>query len=109
MKPGWCRHQIEIQAATRTGDGGGGGADAWTTITNGTVGASITPVASSETYSGEQLQDVVTHKVGMRYLPGVTTAHRIKFGSRYFDIKSVIIVQEKQRDMVILAQELKAP
>jgi SPP1 family predicted phage head-tail adaptor len=108
VNAGFFRHRIEIQALTRTGDGGGGGTDAWATIAYGAVNAAITPVSSAETYVGEQLQDYVSHKITLRYVPGVTTAHRVLFGARWFDVKSVIDLQEKHRDMIILAQERAA-
>lgn len=108
MRAGWARHQIVIQAKTRVEDGGGGTASTWAAIANGTVTASITPVSSNETFAGEQLQERVSHKIMMRYIPGVTTAHRVLFGTRVLDIQSVICPQEKQRDLILMCVERKA-
>ena len=105
MKAGWMRHSIQIQAPTRVVDAGGGVSITWATIANGTVQAQIQPLASSETMQSDQLQDYTSHKLTLRWLPGVTTGHRVLFGARWFDIKSVVDVQERHHDMVILAQE----
>lgn len=105
MEIGKLRHQIAIQSKTRTTDAVGGYTEAWATITGGTVWVSIVPVAGFEQYRADQLQEIVTHRITMRYLSGVTTAHRVLFGSIVYDIKSVINVQERGIEMVLLVEE----
>lgn len=106
MNAGRLCHYVTIEAVTRTSDSGGGATESWASISNGAIWVEITPITSSEQFAGEQLQNVITHKIWMRYLSGVTTAHRVTFGSRHFHIRSVVNVKEKDVDMLLLAEEV---
>jgi SPP1 family predicted phage head-tail adaptor len=52
-----------------------------------------------------QMQTPVTHKITMRYNASVTSATRLKFGTRIFAIKEVINVEERSRYLVVKAIE----
>lgn len=108
MKAGLLRHSIQIQAGTRTTDTGGGASVSWATIANGTVWADIRPVSSAESFSGGELDEYVSHKITMRYMSGITIAHTALFGTRRFDIRSIINVQERNETLILLCQERKA-
>ncbi len=100
------RHSIVIQSPNPTTDAGGGRGDPWATpIVFATVRASIVPFGGREILHSMQLQDSVTHKVTMRYKAGVIAKMRIKFGTRIFNIRRVINVEERNRFYEILAEE----
>lgn len=40
---------------------------------------------------------LTSHEVTLRYLPGITTAHRVKFGSRILPIAGFRNVDERNR------------
>lgn len=105
MEAGQLRWRIAIQVKTRAADGQGGYTESWATITGGNVWASIEPASSRELFMAQQLQHVVTHKVTIRYVAGVTTAHQIVFGSRVFNIQSVLNTDENNRTLVLLCEE----
>lgn len=86
------KNRIEIQQYTLTDDGYGSSTEAWNTIA--TIFAVITPVSGRETFSSEQLESRVTHKMLIRYNSSFKNTkdfakNRIKFDGRFFGIKHV--------------------
>ena len=103
MNIGKLRHRIEIQAPAPTRDYLGGREPNWSTTT--TVWAAIEPKSAGESVDGKEVASVVKHQLTIRYLPELTTRHRIKWGSRTFAIDSIINQDEANRMMVITATE----
>jgi SPP1 family predicted phage head-tail adaptor len=52
-----------------------------------------------------QLQERVSHKITIRFRSGITAKMRIKFGTRMFNIRSVINIEERSRWIEIMADE----
>jgi SPP1 family predicted phage head-tail adaptor len=52
-----------------------------------------------------QLQAEISHRILMRYQPGITAAMRIAYENRVFNIRSVVITGENRETLEILAQE----
>ena len=100
---GSMREQITIQNLGTTRDSGGGISSIYSD--SQTVQASIKPLNGKEVYKQGKLQDQVTHEIMIRHNSSVTAKDRIKFGSRFFNIRSVINVDERSRYMKILAEE----
>lgn len=70
-----------------------------------TASASIDPVTGKEPFLAQEHLSVVSHKVRIRYRDGVTAAMRVKFGTRYFDIKAVLNWAERNRELLLLCEE----
>lgn len=68
--------------------------------------AEVKPMSGREFYAAEQSQSEVTHKVSCRYRAGLTTAMRIKYGSRLFEIISIIDWEERHESLLIMCKEL---
>ncbi len=103
MGLGSMRFKVTLQSATRTTDDGGGAAVAWSN--DGTLWANITPISGKEDYRQSQVQDSITHRIKVRYKSSIETKDRLKFGSRFFNIKSVINVDERKKYMELLCEE----
>lgn len=56
--------------------------------------ASIQQLNATERFEAQQIQADATHAIKGRYYPGLTPTHRLKFGSRTFNIVSVNNVEE---------------
>ncbi len=97
------RHRVTIQNVSRVSDGQGGFTE--TFADGATVFASIEPVKAWERYQAMQTQAPVTHKVLMRYRADVTSASRLKFGTRVLWVKEVINPNEDDAFLEIRAQE----
>ena len=100
---GSMREQITIQTLGTTRDSGGGISSDYSD--SQTIQASIKPLNGKEVYKQGKLQDNVTHEIMIRHNSSVTAKDRIKFGSRFFNIRSVMNVDERSRYMKILAEE----
>lgn len=95
--------RVSIQTRTQTTDGQGGFTESW--ATDATVWARIEPMKGYEKFQAMQLQVPLTHKVTIRYRSGLTTAKRMLFGARVFDIKEVINLDEANNFLVLKCLE----
>src|SRR5665213_2864274 len=80
--------RVTIQQVSETPDGQGGFTEAWADVA--TVWASINPAKGWEKMQAMQLQTPITHKLVIRYRTGLTTKHRLLFGTRIFNIKEIL-------------------
>lgn len=67
---------------------------------------SIEPLAGRELWNAQQVQSLVTHRIRMLYRAGITSAMRVKWGSRYFNIASVINPEEANVELELMATEV---
>jgi len=106
MRSGTLRHRIAIQGETSIPDGMGGFTTTWAAITGmASVPAAIWPLSAKESLDAMKLELTVTHKIRIRYRSGITAANRILFGSRTFNIISMINPDEKNKMIDFLAIE----
>ncbi len=103
MKAATLRHRVSLQSAADTADGGGGTTTVWSDVA--TLWASIEPLKGSERLFAQRLESRVTHRLRLRHRIGVTTAMRVKFGARIFNIRAVINPGERNRLLVVLCEE----
>lgn len=106
MRAGRLRHRITIQQyvtgspqqkATGEPDG------AWSTYA--TVWASVEPVSGREPFLAQAHLAEVTTKIGLRYRSGITSAMRVSFDSRIFDIKAILNWEERNIELQLLCTE----
>lgn len=103
IRTGDLRHEIVIEQNTAADDGGGDYVGSWSTLY--TTRAKITDPKPYERISAEKLEHTVTHVFTIRYRTGIDTSMRISFDSRYFYIKSLINPGERNRWLVMTAEE----
>lgn len=108
IDPGKMRHRVTFQSFSGAVDSFGdplqGDDSQWADVA--TLWAAIAPVSGKEFYAAQQSQSEVSHKVRCRYRAGLTTAMRIKYGSRLFKILSVIDWEERHESLLIMCKEL---
>jgi SPP1 family predicted phage head-tail adaptor len=108
-KIGDLRHLVSLQNSTNTSDGAGGFTQSYSTIAD--VFASINPKKGNEIFSdgaqGMQVENPVTHEIFIRYRDDVTISNttKIVFGTREFNIRSILNLEEKNRFLKIEAEE----
>jgi len=107
MRSGSLRHRVDIQVQSSAPDGMGGEVLTWTSVTGlGSVPAAIWPLSSKEQLDAMKLESVITNKIRIRYRAGITSANRIVFGSRIFNIKGAPInSDEKNKTLDFLVTE----
>jgi SPP1 family predicted phage head-tail adaptor len=105
MKSGRLRHRVHLQSKTVTRDAFGGETIAWASKTPSPIWAEISPLSAREYFAAQQERSQVTHKIIIRYFSGLQTAWRVLWGSRQFDIVSVINPEERNKEMILLCTE----
>ena len=100
---GRMNHRVVLQSKTSTQDATGSAVETWKT--KGTLWAEVVPLNSREYWAAQQVQSDVTHRVSIRYYDGLRPDWRMKFGTRLFDIRSVINVDEGNEWHVLLCKE----
>jgi len=103
MQAGQLRKRITIQRRALAQDTFGGQSSTWTDWQ--TVWAQISPASGSEVMAAQAVHERISHTVSMRYIDGVTAAMRIVYKDRFFNIVLVRNVDERSRQLEILAVE----
>ena len=106
LTAGMLRHTIEIIEQVRAPDGLGGVALTWATKL--TAKAKIQPTGGGESYRFDRIDGVVTHKVFMRYVAGITAADRVRFGGRDFRILAALNLEERNLWLELRCDEREA-
>ncbi len=104
---------VELQTPGETADGYGQMVPTWTTVISvwANLKPSLTLRGSGEDVNAMQLRGIATHVITMRYLPSlpVTPQMRLKYGSRIFNILSIVNVDEANLQYQIHAKEITTP
>lgn len=104
MRSGNLKHKITFETSAQTQDDFGGFVDGFSVFTE--TYASITPVSGKEYFASKQINAEVSHKIECRFISGITPSMRIVYGSRVFDIESVINIREENKTLQIMASEV---
>lgn len=104
MQAGRLRQRVRIQEPVDAQNGLGEMIRAWSTVA--TVWAAVEPLRGREFFDAEQVQAEISHRVRLRYRPGVDATMRVLFGSRVFQIQSVIDVDERRRELQLMCREM---
>lgn len=99
LDAGKLRHRVTFQSVTQTSDSAGGYTESWATAA--TVWASIEPVSAYERFVGMQTETHTTHKVMCRYNSAITTAKRMSWDGRLFDVVSVLDIDGRHAALEI--------
>lgn len=104
MRIGDLNKLISIIGTTRASDGMGG-----FTLTDSTIASSIWaaiwPLSASETVKSMQQTMEISHRIRIRYRSVFRPDWRIKFGERYFDVKSIINPNERGEWLDLMCKE----
>jgi len=73
-----------------------------------TVWAKVKPLGGREAWLAQAQQSTSTHKINIRYYPGITPAMQAVIGSRVFNFTSVNDIGEVHRELEIMATEVVA-
>jgi SPP1 family predicted phage head-tail adaptor len=102
---GEMRHHLTIQSLATTPTAEGDTLD--TPVTVAKVWARIMPLSGSEKFVAAMQQDTSSHKINCRYVSGITPKMRaIRADGRVFNFTSVNNVDERNRELEILATEV---
>ena len=104
MNPGKLRHRITLQEYREILDQYGTPIDqGWQDVA--TVWASVEPIQGREYIQLQNTQSGLTTRIRIRYRPGITPAMRVLYGTRVFDIQSVIDFEERHIELQLMCIE----
>jgi len=96
---------FQVQEKTATPDGRGGSSLAWATVFR--ITGKMKALKGYEMLRGRALTDKITHRVETWYDSRLTTAHRLLFGSREFNIRFIENVNERNIKVLLSVEEVQ--
>ena len=103
MEAGALRNRITIQEKSVTRDSYGAETITW--ATHATAWASVEPLSGREFLESRQIQAEGMTRITLRYQAGIVPEMRVLFGTRTFNIQSVIHVEERGREIQLMCTE----
>ena len=103
MRPiaaGKYRHIIDIQSKVAALDEWGGDTFEWVDVA-ADVRARKWPIKGRELIAAQAAQSETTDRFYIRYRDGLDSSMRIVYKSKYYDITSIIDIEERQRELEI--------
>lgn len=104
---GQMRHRVAIANPTREADGDGGYTDTWVAASPSPVWARIDVATASniERLVGNTIEAPISHIVTMRWHAGVSTRSRLTHDGRYFNVRGLQNIQERDKWLVLACEE----
>jgi SPP1 family predicted phage head-tail adaptor len=100
---GRLRTRLMIETPVETPDGAGGVMRTYEE--HSTVWAAVEPVAGGFRFATERTGQTVTHRITLRAGPELTVQHRLRDGTRIYQIRS-ILADEEARFLTALTEEM---
>lgn len=100
---GEMRQRVVLERPERVGDGGGGADETWVEIAE--LWAAVKPMTGAERTEAEAISGRVSHEIWLRFRDDVAAELRFRIGTRLFDIRAVLDVDERRRFLRCLAEE----
>lgn len=100
---GDLRHRMRLEVVTRVPDGAGGAEETWSLVAE--LWAAVKPLSGEEGLAADRIAGRASHEVVVRYRPGVMPAMRLVLGTRTFDIRAVLDIDERRRFLRCLVEE----
>lgn len=105
MRSRSLKHLVTFQELTESKDSLGGPTNQWVDVPV-KEWTQIIPLKGSEQYVSQTLNTVVTFKIRMRYRADINSKMKIVYGTRVFEIDSVLNPFERNRELQIMATEV---
>lgn len=103
MQAGKLRNKVLIQRRQQAQDDFGQPSTSWATVAE--TFADIEPLNGRELILARSAQSEITHNVVIRYRPGITTAMRINYNGRFFNIRAVMDQNERHKILTLQCTE----
>lgn len=104
IQAGRLRHRITInKPVPGTPDSYGGVQNTWQSV--GTFWASIESLSGREFEVAKSYAATVSHRIVMRYAPGILPTYQVIYGTRIFNVNGVLNVEERNRQLTLFCTE----
>ena len=101
--PGAMRHEVIVKNITRTSDGAGGFVTSATSTK--TIFCHVSQESQKETFNQGRLDGQATFRFVTRYTTVVTQRSILEYNSRSFNVRSITDTDEREKYLVIIAEE----
>lgn len=101
---GDLRHRVIIEQPVRERRPDGSYSESWETRV--AAWARVEPLTGREFWAAAEVNSQVTHRVTMRYRPGLTTRNRLRFRERTLNIASVLNPDERNQVLQLMCEEV---
>jgi SPP1 family predicted phage head-tail adaptor len=99
MRAGTMRKRLTFQKKTETRNSFNEAVVSY--VDHVTVWGSVTPNAGRKVYEALQANSEISGEIRIRYRSDIEPTMRIKLGSRYLEIISIVNVQERNRELLV--------
>lgn len=106
MRSRSLRHKVVFKKLTEIKDDFGAPSTELTDIMNPDEWVQIIPLKGDEKYQSKHLNTEVNHKIRMRYRSDIDSKMVIFYGTRKFEIDSIVNPFERNRELQIMATEV---
>lgn len=103
MRAGLLRHRVELQRRAPSFDSYGQPVESWETYA--TTQAAVDPISGQEFLALLQSGTKVTHRVRVRYRPGIAGTDRVLFKGRVLDVQVPMNMGERNKEIEFLCEE----
>lgn len=90
---GMLRNKLTVERLTRSADGMGGYTKSWSSVQ--TAWMRLKPLSGSERLHAQHLEATTTHRAYCRATVDVQTEDRLTKGSRVFNVRAVLDLEER--------------
>ena len=107
------RHLLTLQHEVQTSDSAGGYSKSWADVASlwaeivvmGGTSSVLSKLSGKKYLFAGQIESEITHRILLRYRDGVTSAMRLVFENRVFNIRYVVDSDETRNTLELLVQE----
>lgn len=103
IEAGRLNKRVTLERATSTTNEYGEHVETWQPV--GTVWAGIEPVSGREVELAKSFSASVSHKVTIRYQPGLDSTVRVNYGGRVFSVDAVLDEREAHEKLTLYCTE----
>jgi SPP1 family predicted phage head-tail adaptor len=101
---GQLRHRVELHSPAVTRDAYGQPKETFTKYAD--AWAKVEPLSMKEQVQNEQVMGERTHRITIRFNEDVDRKDRVVFGSRTFEIVSIVNPDERNRVLELISKEV---
>ena len=103
MRAGRLRQRVILQSKTEARDAYGAAIISWSD--ESVVWGAIEPLSGKEYLAQDSIQSEAKVRIVIRYYSGVATTWRVKHGGLFYDIKDVMNLDTRNRQMTLMCSE----
>jgi len=104
MRAGDLRNRVTIQSKAVVQNSFGEEDITWTELA--TVWAAVEPLRGREFLDGRMVTAEITTRIRIRQRDGISPEMRVVFGAKIYDIIAVVHVEEREREIHLMCQEI---